>query len=164
MSGSISRTELKILTALRAIPSLHGLETHHLRLLVSIATEVEFPAGDIIHSEGDLGQAIYFVQEGEIAFDMPVTNHRRVTVLKIGPGQVFGLSSLFPPQRKKARATAVSPVRAIALNAARLRDLFRADHDLERVFMGRMVQIINERVKAMWLELAKTLAAESPQE
>ena len=56
-------------------------------------------------------------------------------------------------------ARVVQSTRAIVIDANLLRDLFSEDHDLERVFMGRTAEIINERVKATWLQLAKSFAS-----
>jgi CRP-like cAMP-binding protein len=156
----ISRDKLKILTALRATEFLHSLDTSHLKKLASIAAELQFPAGEIIHREGDLGQAIYLVQEGQVAIEVKVPDYGRVTVLTIGPGQIFGLSSLFPPRRKKARARVVETTRAIVIDTPKLLDLFHADHELESAVLGRTAEVITDRVKASWLELAKSIAAD----
>ena len=156
----MSRDELTILTALRTVALLHNLDKSHLQKLAAIAVEVKFAAGQIIHRAGDLGQAIYFVEEGQVNIELEVDNQKPVTVLTIGPGQVFGLSSLFPPQRKKGTARVVQPTRMIMIEADKLRRLFERNHDLERVFMARTAEIINERVKSTWLQLAKSFASD----
>jgi len=56
----MSRDELHIVTALRSNEFLHDLDTSNLKKLASIAAEVKFPEGEIIHRAGDLGEAIYF--------------------------------------------------------------------------------------------------------
>ena len=155
----ISRDMLQILTALRQFDFLHNMDTSRLKKLASITEIKEFAEGTIIHEAGDLGTAIYLVQEGQVNIEIDVPNHAPVTVLKIGPGQVFGLSSLFPPQRKKGRARVVKKVQALVIDADKLRELFQTDHDLERAFMARTAQIINDRVKATWVELAHKTAS-----
>lgn len=151
----MSGDELKIITALRTVNQLHDLDKSYLQRIASIATIVEFSEGEIIHHAGDLGQAIYVVETGQINIEVEVEGHKPVTVLTIGPGQMFGLSSLFPPQRKKGTARVMQPTRAIVIDSHKLRHLLASDHALERVFMIRVAEIINERIKATWLELAK---------
>lgn len=153
-----SKTELRILTALRSMESLHDLESHHLKKLASIASEQHFSEGEIIYREGDVGQAIYLIQAGEVVIDMEVPDYGRATVLTVGPGQLFGWSSLFPPRRKTARARVTKPTLAIVINASRLRDLFQADHELEHAITQRVTEIVADRVKATRLQLVKATA------
>jgi hypothetical protein len=49
----------------------------------------------------------------------------------------------------------MQPTRAIVIDSNKLRHLLASDHALERVFMSRVAEIINEQIKATWLELAK---------
>jgi CRP/FNR family transcriptional regulator len=156
----MSKEELRIVTGLRSTEFLHGLDTTHLKKLAAIASEVEFPKGEIIHRAGDLGEAIYLIQEGLVNIDVDAPDGSRVTVLTIGPGQIFGLSSLFPPQQKKGAARVVQPTQAIVISSQKLLDLFEGNHELQAVIMGRTAKVINERVKLTWLELARNLGSQ----
>ena len=149
--------ELRILTEIRSMGLFHDLDPAHLHKLVSIATEVDFSPGEIICEEGEVGQAIYLVQEGEVTIEM-VLSDRMVTLFTVGAGHLFGWSSLFVERRKQARARVTEPARTIVIDAAQLRDLFRSDHQLERVIMHRMTQVIAERVYSARLQLAKALS------
>jgi CRP-like cAMP-binding protein len=154
----MSKDELRIVTALRSTEFLHGLDSALLKKLAAIAGEFKFSEGEVIHRAGDEGQAIYLVQEGQVNIQVDAPGGRQVTVLTIGPGQIFGLSSLFPGQQKKGTARVVKPTRAIVIDSQKLLDLFKKDHTLEAVIMARTAQVINERVKSTWLELAKNFA------
>lgn len=150
-----SQTELRILTALRSMEALHDMESDHLKKLASIAYEKEFAEDDIIYKEGDIGHAIYLIQEGEVVIDMEVPEHGRAVVLTVGPGQLFGWSSLFPPRRKAARAVVSKPTRAIILEANHMRRLFQADHQLEFAVTRRVTEVVADRVKMTRLQLVK---------
>ena len=151
--------ELKMLTALRSIELFHDLEAPHLHKLVSIAREKKFRAGEIIYREGEIGRAIYLVQAGEVAIEMDVAGYGPVTVFTVRPGHLFGWSSLFPAQRKKARARVVQPTLAIVINATQLRDLFQSDHKFEYAIMGLIAEIVADRMQATRMELAKLVAS-----
>ena len=151
----ISSDDLKILTELRHFKFLENVETSHLKKLASIASIIEFADDQVIHEAGDQGQYLYLVIDGQVNIEIDVPDHPSVTVLTIGPGQMFGLSSLFPAQRKKGRAKVARRMQAVVIKSSDLRGLFRADHELERVFFERTTQIINDRIKATWLQLAK---------
>lgn len=154
----IPKTEVELLMKLWTMPSLHDMEAQHLKELASIATEVEFPAGEIVYHEGDAGQAIYLIEEGQVVIEMTLPDGNQVTVLTLGPGQLFGWSSLFPPRRKTASTRTITPTKVISIDAGRLRHLFQSDHSLEHVIMLRMIEVVAERMQATRQLLAKALA------
>jgi CRP-like cAMP-binding protein len=151
--------ELKIVTELRATELFHGLETPHLHKLASVATETPFSEGQIIYRPGEVGQAIYLVLEGEVTIEMEVPDYGMVTIFNVGPGHLFGWSSIFPPRRKKARARVLQPTRAIVINASQLLDLFRSDHSFESAITGLIAEIVADRMQATRFELAKLVAS-----
>ncbi len=153
-------TELKIVTAFRSMEAFCNLDPLHLHKLAAIATEVQFEEGAIIYQAGEVGQAIYLILEGEVAVEMEVVDYGPVTLFTLGPGQLFGWSSLFPTRRKQARARVVQPTQVIAINASALRDMLRADHEMERAMMNCMTEVVVDRVRGARLELAKLMAAE----
>jgi CRP/FNR family transcriptional regulator len=141
-----TKTELRLLTILRGIKALEGMESAHFKKLAAMASEVTFAKDQIIYGEGDLGEAIYFIEDGEIVIEMSVSSGPPVKMYPVGPGQLFGWSALFPPRRKQARARAVVPTRVIAINAARLREAFRADQSLENALIQRVNEVIADRL------------------
>ena len=155
----MTRDELRMLTWLRSIELFHDLEAPHLHKLVSIAREKKFPAGEIIYREGEIGRAIYLIQEGEVAIEMDVAGHGSVTIFTVRPDHLFGWSSLFPGRRKKARARVVQPTQAIVINATQLRDLFHTDPKFEYAITGLIAEIVADRMQATRLELAKLVAS-----
>ncbi|GIK36849.1 MAG: hypothetical protein BroJett011_06820 [Chloroflexota bacterium] len=141
-----TQTELRLLTTLRGIKALQGMESAHLKKLAAMAGEVTFAKDRIIYREGDLGEAIYFIEEGEVMIEMSVADSPPIKMYSVGPGQLFGWSALFPPRRKQARARAVVPTRVIAVNAARLREAFKADQGLENAIIQRVNEVIADRL------------------
>lgn len=154
-----TQSELKILTVLRSMEVLHGLEASHLKKLASIASEMQFSEGEIIYRPGDIGQAIYLIQEGQVTIEMEVAGYGQVMVYTVEPGQLFGWSALFPPRRKSAQARAVKAGWAIVIPADPLLDLFHRDHNLEFAFTKRIGEIVAERVKVTRMHLAKLYAS-----
>ncbi len=152
------QTELKILTILRSIDLTRDMETKHLKKLASIAKEIEFAEGDIVYNEGEIGTAVYIIQSGEVAIEMDVPRQGNVNILTVGPGELFGWSSLFPAERKKARARAIKPTRAIAIDADQLRASWQTDHTLEHAIIQRTAAIMVSRLRMTRQRLADALA------
>lgn len=143
-----TRTELGQVTALRASGFFSDMHTSHLKKLTAIAGRVEFAKGDTIYQEGDENKTLFLIQEGEVVVEMKAPNGTYATVLVVGPGQLLGWSSLFPGQRKRARARVTKPVRAMTIDGERLNHLFLSDHQLEHVVMQRLIKLVGERVYA----------------
>ena len=152
-------SELRIVTAFRSMHAFCNLDPLHIHKLASIACERQFEEGAIIYRAGDVGEAVYLILEGNVVVEMEVVDYGPVTLFTLGPGQLFGWSSLFPVRHKQARARVTQPTQLIEINASRLRDLFRADHKMECEVMNCMSNVVVDRVREARLELAKTMAA-----
>jgi CRP-like cAMP-binding protein len=137
------------------------METKHLRKLASIATEVEIPEGVIIYRPGDIGKSLYLIEEGEVVIEMDVPDQGLVTMLTVGPGELFGWSSLFPSERKMARARAVKLTKAIAIDASQLRQAWKTDYDLEYAVIKRIATVMADRIKITRRQLVDILASKS---
>jgi CRP-like cAMP-binding protein len=153
-----TQTELKMLTALRAMKSLQGMKTSHLRKLAALATEITFAPDQIIYREGDLGDGIYFIEEGEVVIEMGLPGMSSpMKMYSVGPGQLFGWSALFPPRRKQARARAVVSTRTIAIDAAQLRETMLVDQSLENVLIQQVNEVIADRLSMTRQQLAQSV-------
>ena len=150
-----TRAEFDIVTALRSMEFFHDMDPKHLRKLAAIANEVTFVRGDLVYQEGDLDKGMYLVQEGEVMIEMKSPDQGYAPVLTIGNGQLFGWSSLFPGQRKRARARVLKDTRAFLIDGERLNYLFEVDHELENVVMRQMIKLVGERVYATRQRLVK---------
>ncbi|MCB0208228.1 MAG: cyclic nucleotide-binding domain-containing protein [Anaerolineae bacterium] len=143
-----SKTELKALTMLRSIELTRDMETKHLRKLASIAQETAFGGNEVIYRQGDKGKGLYLIQEGEIVIEMDIPGQPRVALNRLGSGQFFGWSSLFPIERKMAWTRAVQPTYALLFDARALQDACRLDHTLEFTIVRRAGRDMVERIKA----------------
>lgn len=152
-------SELRIVTAFRSMHAFCNLDPLHIHKLASIAFERQFEEGTIIYRTGDVGEAVYLILEGKVAVEMEVIDYGPVTLFTVGPGQLFGWSSLFPGRRKQARARVIQPAQLIAIDASRLQYLFQTDHKMECEVMNCMSHVVVDRVREARLELAKTMAA-----
>lgn len=146
-----AQRDLRTLTLLRSSALMEGVESKYLKKMVATATEVEIPADTIIYRRGDAGQAIYLVEEGAVNIEMAESGHedKRLTIVTIKPGQFFGWSALFPSERKQAWTHTVTPLRAIAFDAAKLRDACNVDRKFEYVLVRRAIKSTAYRMEAL---------------
>lgn len=138
--------ELTHLEILRELELFNELKESQLRKLAHIAEEVQFDTDEMIYQEGDLGKGIFVIQEGEVIIEMLLPEHGPVVLYTLQPGQLFGWSSLLHGRRKKARARAARLTRAIFIDANKVRELFRQDHDLECSLMNCIISVMADRL------------------
>ena len=147
-----------IRAVLEEIAFAWSLEPHHLDTLAALATEEKFMEGDMIFYEGDQGEKLYLLEEGRVSVEVNMPGRGRAILLTVGPGQLLGWSSLFPLKRKTAYGRALTPVRAIALNAKELRLACEADHDLGYAIGWLIAELIADRLKATRMQLLDIFA------
>ncbi len=76
----------------------------------------EFPAGELLFREGDVGAVMYVIQAGRVRISrMFPTGERTLAVL--GAGEFFGEMAILNAKAGTATATAVDPLKALVIDA-----------------------------------------------
>ncbi|MDK0517770.1 cyclic nucleotide-binding domain-containing protein [Streptomyces sp. ML-6] len=95
--------------------------------LLSLAEDVHFPAARRLFEEHTPADRFWVLKTGAVTLDSQLPNRRRAEIETLGPGELVGLSWLFPPYEWELGAETLSPVRAHEFDAARVRALCRSD-------------------------------------
>jgi CRP/FNR family transcriptional regulator, cyclic AMP receptor protein len=130
-----------------------GLGPDQLDRITQIATSIQWESGKTVFREGDLDSLLYVMEEGRVAIEIAVPGRGRVVILTVGPGEVFGWSSIFHQRPKTASARTIEPARALAVDASRLRELCDADPRLGYLLTQRILEVVSERLKATRMQL-----------
>ena len=138
---------------LKRLAFTEGFSDDQLDRLAELTRPVQWDAGETVFREGDQDTVLYVIEQGQVAIEVTVPARGRVTMLTVGPGEMFGWSSLFYQRPKTAAASAVEPTTALALDALKLRALCEADPRLGYAFTRRTLQVVSERLKATRLQL-----------
>jgi len=137
---------------------LRGLKPEHLALIAGCASNVRFEAGATLFHEGDEADQFYVIRQGKVAVDTHAPGIGPITVQTIGEGEILGWSWLVPPYEWRFTARSVELTRAIALDAACLRNKCETDHDLGYELLKRFTDIISQRLDATRLQLLDVYA------
>ncbi len=126
--------------------------------LAAITREPSFAEGSVLFREGEPAETLYLVGTGLVALELHVPGKGTVRLESVGPGDIVGLSWLFPPYRRHFDARAIRAVTALALDGAQLRAWIRDDpvigHALATRFAHQLYQRL-ERVRMQRLDLYK---------
>ena len=152
--------EQQLSDALGANPWFQALEPPHFQKLVDIADLVSWTEGQTIFREGDQDDRLYLILEGHVAIEKSDPGRGRVTILTLGPNEIFGWSAVTPVVRTRtANARAVRPTRAIAFDSQALRQACEEDHELGYYVYRRLTNVIAGRLTATRLQLLDMYAS-----
>jgi CRP-like cAMP-binding protein len=128
---------------------------------------LEFDAQEIIGRENEPAINLYGVVDGEVELSFMFkdkilkreirweesistrveTLEKPIVIDTVGPGEIFGWSSLVSPERLTATIRCSKPTRVFSLLASELKAMFDQDATLGYLFMERLAEIISLRLK-----------------
>jgi putative ABC transport system ATP-binding protein len=93
---------------------------------VSLARTVELAAGEVLFSQGDPGELIYLIDEGEIEIVKCAGDGQAETVVRLSGGDYFGELAPMLKLPRTATARATVPTRVFGMSAPEFRQRVRA--------------------------------------
>ncbi|MEX2274515.1 MAG: cyclic nucleotide-binding domain-containing protein [Actinomycetota bacterium] len=109
-AGSGAKVRRRSAEAIARVPLFAGLSRRHLHQVADAADEVRFRPGATVVKEGDLGQTLFVIMEGQVKV---TRGGRRLSTM--GPGEFFGEIALLDRGPRTATVVANTPLVAIRL-------------------------------------------------
>ena len=138
---------------LREQPFFSGLSEAFLAEIAPAARELAYELGTTIAREGDVAKEFCLIVQGKVALEMVPPDRPRLTVLTLGPGEVFGYSWMVPPHLWRSDARALKPTRVLSIEADRLRAALEAHPSDGYLFLCRFVPVLGLRLDATRLQV-----------
>ncbi len=149
-----------------AIPSelaklafLSDLAPEQIEPLAALATPVYWDEDTMIFRHGSPSMSLYLIREGRVAIELSGLSGKRVTILTVGPGEIFGWSNVFADQPKFSSARAVVATNAYAFDSLRLRALCDANPSLGYALTRRLLTVVSERLRTTRMQLLDLFAS-----
>ena len=120
--------------------------------LVSCVKNLRFESGAFLMREGDEASTFYLLRRGRVVLEVDVPGKGPLVMESLGPGDIVGLSWLFPPHRVHIDARAVDPVVALAFDGGCLRGKMEEDHDLGFALSRRLLAETYKRLQRVRLQ------------
>jgi len=121
--ASIPLTE-KILH-LKQIEIFSDLSVNELAAVAAVTEEASFAEGDRVFEEGERGDTLYLVIEGEVSVIKDDQSDNAIELDSIGPGDYFGEMALFGNDRRSATIRVKQAARFLTLNKVELEEIVR---------------------------------------
>lgn len=153
---------------LRRYPFFAGLSHEQIVSLAQVAQEMTVESGHYFFHEGDELDSLYLVVEGAVATVIEVPDQEveqqvsgqlmgalktsEVVTSVIGPGEVFGWSSMVPPHGATTGGKATTPCRVVVFDSQELRQIFEDDCRFGYLMMQKMAQLVRARLRDMRIE------------
>ena len=134
-------------------PFLYGLGKAFLKELHPLTTEHEFHTGATIAREGDPAHKFGLIVKGKVGLEVVAHDRPRLTVLTLGPGEVFGWSWLVPPHRWRVDVRALKPTHVLMISGDGLLRAFEAHPADAYQFLRRLVPVLGQRLDATRLQV-----------
>jgi len=138
---------------IREHPFFADLEEGFCNLVCGCAKNARFESGQYVFREGESADQFYLLRQGRVALQLSSPGRGAVTFQTLGEGEIVGVSWLIPPYRWSYDAKTLEPTRAIAMDAACLRQKCEADHDLGYEMMKRFMPILIQRLQATRMQI-----------
>ena len=122
----VESSTLEKMIGLRSIGIFDDLEPEDLASLARAGTETWYTEGDIVCCQGDLGDEVFVLLDGEVSIVQTSDGHDRVVAVE-GPGSCIGELAVLDPAPREATVTASTvAVRALRLTGSSFRQALGA--------------------------------------
>ncbi|MEE9416397.1 MAG: cyclic nucleotide-binding domain-containing protein [Acidimicrobiales bacterium] len=134
-------------------PLFAGLAPEALELIAGCGKNVHFGQDDRILVENEPADVFYLIRVGRVALEVATPRRGPLVIETVGPGEVLGVSWMLPPYRWSFDARAVDSTRAVAIDAACLRDKCDEDPTLGYELFKRFAGLVRNRLQTTRLQL-----------
>ncbi|MCE7939674.1 hypothetical protein DCC79_10475 [bacterium] len=128
--------------ALQRNKFFQDLSSEHLARLAMHVQHRHFNAGDVIFEEGDPGNAVFLIGDGEVKIAVKSPTDRDITLALLGPGDAFGELSLLDNSPRSATATATAPTTLLVVHRRDFMSLVESDMTALRGLLSALSRII----------------------
>jgi CRP-like cAMP-binding protein len=138
-------------STLKRFSIFEAFEEPLLRQIAEKADLREFDDGVTIFSEGDAGDAAYFVVNGAVRIEKVIDAQRSDTrtLSIVGAGEFFGEMSLLDRSPRSAAAIARGRCALIQVSRSAFEALLAKQHEAAARFLFAVIQALNDRVRRL---------------
>jgi len=124
------------------LPALARLTSEQRRALVGMSRVREIPAGTTIVGEGEVGDAAYFILDGQAVAGTPAEDGGYRSLSSMSAGDFFGEIAALTGSRRTATVVAEQPTTVVEVPAATLRGLMSVP-ELGSLFLSKLTERLN---------------------
>ena len=143
---------------LQNMPIFGGVRDEILELVLEDATEISLEQGEYLFVENDPGNAMYVLQEGQVAI-LKLFNNVRFRISSLRAGDCIGEMCLIDLGRRSASVMALTDCKAIELTGASLFRVYEKDIEQFALIQMNLSRELSRRLRvandALYRELIR---------
>ncbi len=143
---------------LASTPLFSGMSQEALEALVAELQLVQLVHGEALFHEGDPGDALYVIVEGEVS--VQAEGPPRVEMARLGPGAFLGEVALMTDQPRSATVTAIGDAELLRIDRATLSRVLAEHGDI----LTAVLRFVRERLVDRWTRTSPLFRPFNPQE
>lgn len=97
-------------------PKFTGFTAEEVNTMLSYCKVAEFPKGELIIKEGELGDKLYLVAEGEVGISKEISKQVVFFITTLKKGDLFGEMALISQYPRSANAFAKTDIKLIVMD------------------------------------------------
>ena len=136
-------------------PFLEGLSEQHLRFLSNFVDETRYEEGEILFRQDDPAIDFFLISTGRVALEIAGRGTEPIGIQILRPGNLLGISWLYPPHRWQFTSRAVAPTTALRFAGDAVRAACDEDHTLGYELLGLFVVALGSRLQATRYQLVE---------
>jgi CRP/FNR family transcriptional regulator, cyclic AMP receptor protein len=139
---------MPITQLLRTVPIFKDLDDGELDRLAEVCREQEFVSGEYIFREGESGNRLYLIVEGEVRISriVPGSGEEALAVLKAG--SLFGEMAVFDRSERSTDAISNGGTRCITITRSDFELLLDFNRDLAYKVLWAVVRMLSGRLRS----------------
>ncbi|MBN2442228.1 MAG: Crp/Fnr family transcriptional regulator [Spirochaetales bacterium] len=102
-----------------------------------------YAPGAVIFQEGDQGDKLYIIIEGEVEIRKSTYSSSAKTLISLNAGDIFGEMAIIEKKARSASAIAIKPTKLLIMNDALFERMIEKNSD----FAKKMIRILSGRVR-----------------
>lgn len=132
---------------LRNVAIFKGLDDKELGEVAEVCKEENFKSGEYIFREGEAGNRLYLIVEGEVRIsrDVPGSGEEALAVLK--PGSLFGEMSVFDRSERSTHAIANGGAKCLTITRPDFEMLLDFNREMAHKVLWACVRLLSSRLR-----------------
>ena len=155
------------LTLLKKISLFQDLDEKEIKQVLKLAVPKTVPAGSVIIQEGDAGDSMYILCQGEVeitkrlglVLNEETPNERIIIRLKAEEGVCFGEMSLLENEPRSATVTALTDCFLMEMGREDFLNLIKHDSDMGCKILLRLAQMLSKYLRKTNQDMVKMTSA-----
>ena len=145
----------KVADVLERCEQFSGLTRKEIEKIASLGSVETYKAGESILNQGDFGENLYIIEEGNVFLERVVDMGSRkgnAVISLLGKGRVLGCWSTLvgEPHNLMSSAVCRKPTKVVVINGQALREMMMSNSRLGFRVMERLCSMLRDRIRGLY--------------